>query len=169
MTKALIVVDWQEEWRTEESEEFVGDLKEETARAKNLIDYCRENGIPVIFTRHVDPESEDAFSGPRAEIMPELEVGSSKVVTKNRISPLYGTDLENILKELKAEEVIVAGILTNLCVRSLVSDLYDRDYGITVVKDCCVTYKPEVQRFTFEDLKETRPEINFINLEELVK
>lgn len=167
MAKVLIVVDWQEEWRTQGSDYFVGDLKEETQRVEKLIEHCREKRIPIIFTRHVEEEGEE-FSGKRAEVMPEVKIGDSMVVTKHRVSPFYKTGLEKALKDLKAKEVIVAGILTNLCVRSLVSDLYDRDYGIAVIKDCCVSFSPEMQEFTIKDLKETRPEIKFLDLEEFI-
>ncbi|MFQ5647641.1 MAG: cysteine hydrolase family protein [Candidatus Aenigmatarchaeota archaeon] len=169
MAKALIVVDWLEEWRTPGSDYFISDLKEETGRVKRLIQHCRGKGIPVIFIKHVEPESTKEFSGARAELMPELEVGGDRVVVKNHVSPFYQTGLEDILKEMGVEEVIVAGILTNLCVRSLISDAYDRDCRITVIKDCCVSFKPEVQEFTLRDLKETRPEIEFLDLEEFIK
>ena len=65
-------------------------------------------------------------------------------------------------------EIVVAGILTNLCVRSLVQDAYDRDFKITVVKDCCVSFNQVTQDFTFKDLKETREDIEFVNLNEFV-
>jgi nicotinamidase-related amidase len=48
-----------------------------------------------------------------------------EVLTKNKISPFYNRDLERILKEMKPDDLVVAGIMTNLCVRSAVSDAYD--------------------------------------------
>ena len=65
------------------------------------------------------------------------------------------------------EELLIAGILTNLCVRSAVQDAYDRDYKISIVSDCCVSFTKETQEFTLRDLKETRPEINITKLEKL--
>ena len=167
MSKALVVVDWQEEWRTPESEEYVGELKEETAKVKTLIDYCRSKGIPVIFVRHLEEGSEEGFSGKRASIMHELEVGDSKVVNKSRVSPFYRTNLEEALRETGADEIIVAGILTNLCVRSLASGAYDRDYKVTVIKDCCVAFSKEIHEFTLQDLEETRG-INIVKLENFI-
>ena len=67
------------------------------------------------------------------------------------------------------KHVIVCGILTNLCVRSFIQDAYDREFDITVIKDCCVAHTPEIQEFTFYDLAQTRDEIDFTNLKEFVE
>jgi len=92
---------------------------------------------------------------------------SDRVLTKNKISPFYNTDLEEILKELTPDQLVVAGILTNLCVRSAVSDAYDRDYHIKVVTDACVSDSHETDKFTFKDLKKTRPEIELVKTKEI--
>lgn len=86
---------------------------------------------------------------------------------KNKISPFYNTSLDQELHGIK--HVIVCGILTNLCVRSFIQDAYDREFTITVVKDCCVAHSPEIQEFTFYDLAQTRDEIDFTELKEFVQ
>lgn len=53
--------------------------------------------------------------------------------------------------------------------RSLVQDAYDRDFDISVIKDCCVAFDEETQEFTFKDLKATREEIQFLNLNEFIE
>ncbi|MFZ5341298.1 MAG: isochorismatase family protein [Patescibacteria group bacterium] len=58
--------------------------------------------------------------------------------------------------------------MTNLCVRSLIQDAYDREFNISVIKDCCKSFDEETQEFTFNDLKTTREEIEFINLNEFL-
>ena len=59
-------------------------------------------------------------------------------------------------------------MLTNLCVRSFIQDAYDRDFALTVVKDCCVAHTEEIQEFTRYDLAQTRDEIDFTNFKEFV-
>jgi len=41
-------------------------------------------------------------------------------------------------------------------------------FDITVIKDCCVAFDDEIQEFTFRDLKATREEIEFLNLNEFI-
>jgi nicotinamidase-related amidase len=54
-------------------------------------------------------------------------------------------------------------------VRSFIQDAYDREFAITVLKDCCVAHTPEIQEFTFFDLSQTRDEIDFTNFKEFVE
>lgn len=55
------------------------------------------------------------------------------------------------------------------CVRSTIEDAYDRDFEITVIKDCCISFDEEIQNFTLKDLKETREEIRFLYLDEFIE
>lgn len=168
--KALIVVDLEKEWTDPNSEFFVGNISSELERTNRLIDYCRENNYKIIFTRHIEEDSEDVFAerSENTEIMDEIhKKDTDTIINKYRISPFYKTALENELSG--TEEVVVAGILTNLCVRSTVQDAYDRDFDITVIKNCCVAFDEETQQFTFKDIKETREEVKFLNLEDFVE
>ena len=63
----------------------------------------------------------------------------------------------------------VGGILTNLCVRSLVSDAYDRGFAITIVEDCCTAFDETTHNFTLKDLKTTREEIEIVKLKEFIR
>jgi len=49
-----------------------------------------------------------------------------------------------------------------------VQDAYDRDFDITLLKDCCVAFDDATQEFTFKDLKATRPEIKLANINEFI-
>ena len=59
------------------------------------------------------------------------------IITKHRVSALYGTDLEVILKSNNIEHVIICGVSTSFVVESTVRELHDRDYRVTVVADAC--------------------------------
>ena len=165
--KALLLVDFEQEWIDKDSVYYVGDIAEVINKVNRLIDYCRERDYKIIFTTHVEPDSKDAFAGgsPSVEVITALNKEDGDVlIAKNKISPFYKTNLENELEGVKS--ITVCGILTNLCVRSAIQDAYDRDYDITVIKDCCVAFDAEIQKFTFKDLKDTRGEVEFIELNE---
>ncbi|AIT10174.1 isochorismatase [Candidatus Francisella endociliophora] len=59
------------------------------------------------------------------------------IITKHRVSALYGTDLEAILKYNNIEHVVICGVSTSFVVESTVRELHDRDYKVTVVADAC--------------------------------
>ncbi len=164
---ALVLVDYQTEWRDPESEFYVGDLVEIVAKVNFLIDFCKARNYKIIFTKHVQSDTPDHF-GINTQIIPELKLSEADViVVKNKISPFYKTEMDQELEWIK--NVFVCGILSNLCVRSFVEEAYDRDMKITVIKNCCAAHTPEKQEYTFADLKDTREEIEFINFEEFVE
>jgi len=168
--KALILVDFEKEWINKDSDYFVGDISDLIKRTNTLIDFCRGLDYKIIFTTHVEEDSENEFApnSENVEIIGELhKKDSDTLITKNKISPFFKTNLEQELNDIN--EIVVCGILTNLCVRSVVQDAYDRDFDITVIKDCCVSFDDETQEFTFKDLKATREEVKFINSEEFIK
>src|SRR3989339_570542 len=135
MNKALILIDFQNEWIDKDSDYYVGNIDDVLERNNKFIPEIKKQPQDIL-------------------------------ITKNKISPYYKTAMEDELRGI--EEIIVTGILTNLCVRSMIQDAYDRDLDITVIKNCCVAMDDEIQNFTFKDLKETREKINFVNLDEFI-
>lgn len=172
MGKALILVDYENEWIDSKSDYFVGDISGKIARLNKLIWFCRKKNIPIIFTTHIEPGSVDAFAAGTNKVKIikgiDFQEGKDTLIKKHKISPFFKTNLEKKLKALKASELIITGILTNLCVRSLVSDAYDRGYKITVIKDACTALSDKAHEFTLQDLKDTRPEIEFLNAGEFM-
>lgn len=167
-SKALILVDLENEWLDKKSDYFVGDISGMLARTNQLIDKCRKRNYKIIFITHIEKGSDSAFrpGSENVDIISGLHKNKKDIlIKKNKISPFYSTSLAKELKGVK--EIVVSGILANLCVRSTIQDAYDRDFKIIVVKDCCASFDRKTQDFTFADLKFTRPEINFINLKEL--
>lgn len=72
------------------------------------------------------------------EVVDELEqfVASDNYISKTRYSGFYGTDLEEILERENPENVIVVGVCTDICVLYTTADLRNRDYQVTIPKDC---------------------------------
>lgn len=162
--KALILVDIQNEWADNKSSYFVDvDWKKYLQKINDLINKARENEWKIIFTMHIELDSvEFSEESENVKLLNGLNVKDGDViVTKHKISPFYRTTLEAELNGV--DEIFTAGILTNLCVRSLVSDAYDREYKITIVKNCCLAMDEETNEWTLKDLKVTRPEINIID------
>lgn len=116
---------------------------------KRLVDAFRRAGRPVIFTRHVhhpnDLDSgimgwwwaEKCLEGsPESEVHPELApMPEEKVVLKHRYSAFYNTDLETVLRCLKVEDIVVAGVMTNMCCESTARDAYYRDFRVFFTAD----------------------------------
>lgn len=166
---ALILVDFENEWVNKKSPYFVGDISKVITKTNKLIDFCRKNNSKIIFIRHVERNSDIAFAegSKNVEIIKELQKNESDIViTKHKISSFYKTSLNQQLKRIT--RIVICGILTNLCVRSLAQDAYDRDFEITIIKDCCVALNQQIHKFTLQDLKATREEIEIVNLNQFI-
>ena len=167
---ALLLIDFQNEWETQISPYYLGNLAKLIKNTNTLIDFCRKRKQRIIFTQHIELNSSAEFAQKtkRSELLTTLHRQSSdSIVIKNKISPFYKTDLLEKLSGI--ESLVIAGILANLCVRSAIEDAYDRGFRITVVKDCCIAFNKKLQKFTFEDLKSTREDIEFLLLKEFIQ
>lgn len=160
MSKALVLIDLEKEWQMLDSDYYLGDLVQLIEKNNRLIEYCRNQGYKIIFTVHEEKDSIKEFSAQagRTALLDNLNwLTEDSVIKKNKISSFYQTTMDEELKDV--DTVVVAGILTNLCVRSFVQDAYDRDLAITIIDDCCQTTDEKIHEFTLQDLKTTREEI----------
>lgn len=68
---------------------------------------------------------------PEGEIIEEIAPRhNEKVVIKHRYSAFYNTDLETILRCLRVEDLVITGVMTNMCCESTARDAYYRDYRV---------------------------------------
>ncbi|PWU20813.1 MAG: cysteine hydrolase [Candidatus Rokuibacteriota bacterium] len=79
-----------------------------------------------------------------AALLPELDVApQDEVVIKKRYSGFFGTDLDDFLRREQVDKLIVAGVNTHACIRTTAVDAYQRDYDVTIVRDCVASYDQE--------------------------
>lgn len=170
MNKALILVDFENEWIMPDSDYYVKGAKGILPNTNKLIDFCRKQGYKIIFITHVEKDSTSIFApnSKNVEIIKDIhKLPQDILITKNKISPFYKTTLEKEL--IGIEEIVICGILTNLCVRSLAQDAYDRDFKIKIISDCCIAMDKDTHDFTLKDLKATRDEIEILDTKNFVK
>lgn len=140
----LLVIDMQRFFLEPASPSFTCGGVAILPAVKRLIDAFRTARRPVIFTRHVHhPDGLDSGilgwwwegmcieGSPESEVHPELTpLQSEKVLLKHRYSAFYNTDLETVLRCLKIEDIVVCGVMTNICCESTARDAYFRDYRV---------------------------------------
>jgi nicotinamidase-related amidase len=82
---------------------------------------------------------------PESEIHPSIAPRpNEKVVYKHRYSAFYNTDLETVLRCLKVEDLVIAGVMTNMCCESTARDAYYRDYRVFLPADGTGTINEEM-------------------------
>lgn len=157
-TSALLVVDMQEFFLDPGSPTFTCGGPAILSTVKEMIDAFRASRRPVIFTKHVHhPGNLDSgimgwwWKGMCVEGSPESEIhrdiaplAGEKVVSKHRYSAFYGTDLEIVLRCLGIEDLVVSGIMTNLCCESTARDAYFRDFRVFIPADGTASINEEM-------------------------
>lgn len=149
----LIVVDIQKVGFDDDgSIPLMPGIVERMRMARTVIDAAREGGVPIIFLQESHRKSgvdygremdgdEDMHlreDWPGTAIAAE-EVGlrdDDYVIVKRRYSGFIGTDLQILLRGLKADTLILVGGLTNICVHYTFADGHQSDYHCRVVEDC---------------------------------
>lgn len=74
------------------------------------------------------------------------------VLVKKRISAFYGTNLEATLRSLNCENLIIAGVATDIAVQSAARDAHDRDFAVQVAADLCAAASDEDHERALENL-----------------
>lgn len=130
---------------------FMPDYQEAMDRAPAIVESARKAGIPIVFFQEahrrdlVDFGRElDGAEGihllegdPGTEIDPAVGMRPDDYfIRKRRYSCFFGTELEILLKGLKADTLILIGGHTDVCVHYTFVDGHQHDYFCRVVEDC---------------------------------
>jgi len=126
---------------------------------------ARENNVPVIYVvvgfRQGTPEISDdnkTFGASKArfanadmqefiKIHPTVAPNQDEItVIKRRVSAFTGSDLEVVLRAKGIKNLVLTGIATSGVVLSTIREAADKDYGLTVLADCCADGDEEVHR-----------------------
>jgi len=155
---ALLVIDMQRFFLDPASPTYTCGGPAILPALKRLIGAFREAGRPVIYTRHVHhPDGLDAGimkwwwpgmcleGSPESEVHPDIApLPHEKVISKHRYSAFYNTDLETVLRCLRIEDLVVSGIMTNMCCESTARDAYYRDYKVFFLADATGSINEEM-------------------------
>jgi nicotinamidase-related amidase len=145
---------------------------EAVRNAAVAVGQARQGGLPVIFTRHLyRPGRADegraltrnspALAGVDglaagswdAEVADELKcTGSDLIVDKVRFDAFQWTSLEPLLRGLGTTDLVICGVVTNICVETTVRSAFMRDYPVTLLADCCAAKTRRLHDISIEVL-----------------
>jgi ureidoacrylate peracid hydrolase len=130
-----------------------------------LIDRSHDLGVPVIFVidshrRGMRLDREFLKRTPHGEegtwateVIDEIAPAArDHRVIKHRYSAFFGTDLDILLRDLRVTQVVVMGVVTNICVRSTVHDAFFLGYEVVVPRDACAATGPREQESSLYDI-----------------
>ena len=74
------------------------------------------------------------------------------VVDKTRYSGFHNTALEALLRGLSVETILLAGVVTNVCVEATARDAFHRDFRFIVLSDCVSAFHRRMHDASLETL-----------------
>jgi nicotinamidase-related amidase len=140
--RALLIIDIQNDYFPGGKMELEG-ADAAAAKASGVLSRFRKEGGPVFHVRHLSTRPGSTFFLPGtsgAEIHAAVRPQSGeRVIDKNFPNSFRGTELERALKDAGVKELVVAGMMTHMCVDASVRQAADLGYKVTLLGDACAT------------------------------
>ncbi len=138
MGRALLIIDVQNFYFGENG---LKDCIPASLNARRLLDRFREENLPVFHIKHeIDVPNLQEDEKHRADIHENVrpEPGEA-VVSKQTPGSFKGTTLHRQLKDKEIDELVICGMMSQMCVDTTTREAFDLDYKCIVVHDACTT------------------------------
>jgi nicotinamidase-related amidase len=148
MKPAIVVVDMlKDNLKESPRNPFFQEGKAIIPNLKKLLNEGRKRGYPIIFACDSFLAGDFIFRGRMkihslrgtqgAEVVDELKPEPSDIILpKRRFSAFFKTDLDQTLRTLGADTIVVTGITTEVCVLMTVMDGLSHDFSAILLEDC---------------------------------
>ena len=140
--RALLIIDIQNDYFPSGKMELEGADAAAANASKALVRF-RNDGAPIFHVRHLSTRPGATFFLPgtsgaeiHASVRPQ---GGERVIEKNFPNSFRATELERALKEAGVKELVVAGMMTHMCVDASVRQAADLGYKMTLLGDACAS------------------------------
>ncbi|AKU93936.1 Isochorismatase [Labilithrix luteola] len=145
MSKVLVVIDVQNDYFPEGKFPLWA-ADQALEKVERAMAQANERGIPVVLVQHVADTSAGPApffnpGTPGVELHPRIRAAapSAPVVVKAFADAFVKTDLEAVLAELGATELLLTGMMTHNCVTHTAISKSAEKYDVTILPDCCTT------------------------------
>jgi nicotinamidase-related amidase len=139
---ALVIIDIQNDYFPGGKMELEG-ADAAAANAARAVERFRQRNLPIVHVRHLSVRPGATFFIPGtsgAEIHERVRPREGeRVIEKNFPNSFRATELDKALKDAGAKEVVVAGMMTHMCVDASVRQAADLGYKVTLLGDACAT------------------------------
>jgi len=160
---ALLIIDMQEYFLKPSSHAYIPGAEIILPGVKKLVSIYSKKGLPVVFTLHSNTKKNAGMMGkwwPRlleegdaATALAEgLDSSNGIIINKNQYDAFYKTDLEQILHKKNISQVVICGVMTNVCCETTARSAFVRGFEVFFTIDGTVTYSEEHHMATLANL-----------------
>jgi nicotinamidase-related amidase len=142
LTLALLLIDIQNDYFPGGKMELEGSV-EAGKQAKKILNLFREKDRPVVHIQHLSVRPGATFFLPGTEgveIHTDVRpLPGEPIIQKHYPNSFRNTPLLDHLKEKEIDQVVIAGMMTHMCVDATTRAAFDLGFQCTVVSDACAT------------------------------
>ncbi len=162
---AIIVVDMINEFCKPGGKMVLPGYERLMPQQNAIIDAGRAAGVPIVWIADTHranlrrdrewlkrtPHSVEGTWG--AQIIDDHTIQpEDRLVRKSRYSSFFQTDLDLLLRDTMISQLVVFGVVTNICVRSTVHDAFFLGYEVAVPHDACAGTGPREHASSLYDI-----------------
>lgn len=173
---ALLIVDVQNDYCHKEGclaqqDLDVSMVEEMMPNLKNMISAMKELSVPIIYIQTIHEDSTDSetwikrLKGKNQKNLCRKDTWGAQfyqlepdkddvIVIKHRYSAFIHTRLESVLRALKIETLLMAGVSTNICVESTARDGFMLDFEVIFLSDCTAAFSREAHDMTLQTINQ---------------
>lgn len=160
---ALLIIDMQKYFLDERSHAFLPSALPIIPKIKTLRDAFLKKNLPIIFTQHINNKKnakmlkewwQDIITkdNPLNQIIPDLLYPNATVIKKTQYDAFYRTTLDEILRKKNIRQIIMTGVMTNLCCESTARAAFVRGFKVFFAINGTATQNEDFHRASLLNL-----------------
>lgn len=160
---ALLIIDMQRYFLDPAAHGYVPSARAVMPNIRRLQGFFLDNNMPVYLTKHINDQDNAGMMGirwkevitaehPYADIVEELKMPGCRVIPKTQFDAFYQSGLEEELKTRGISQLVICGVMANLCCETTVRSAFVRGFEPLMPVDATAAYNSEFHLATFSNL-----------------
>ncbi len=152
---ALLVLDMQNYFLLPQSHAFLPSAQAIVGNINQLISLFYAKKLPVFFTRHTNNSFNAAMmarrwrhllpeAGSDSEIFPGINTTGGAIIEKHQYNAFHQTNLQELLTASNITDLIITGVVLNLCVETTAREAFCRGFSTIVPIDTTCSVNEEM-------------------------
>jgi nicotinamidase-related amidase len=162
MADVLLLVDALSDFSHEDGDRLLASFRSRADGFVDAVTSARRASIPIVYANEDGGRWDGdggavvarALDGPAAGVIARIRPGpEDALILKPRYSAFIGTPLELLLRELRADRIVLGGTATEMCVAQTAISARELGFKVTVVRGACASVREEDEQLALEYLE----------------
>jgi len=138
---ALLVIDAQRYFCDPQGEAYLPGVENALRKINSLLKVFEKRSLPIFCTVHKGGSNTmkrwwgNSIEGNQTQL--SIKPVRPQIIYKDSYDAFHMTGLEESLKRMRVNQLVVCGVMTHLCVETTVRSAFVKGYELVVVEDAC--------------------------------